>query len=283
MIDPQSLAKTVRAALDEDLGAGDLTSRLVVPPEARAQGRLVARESLVVAGIDVAREVFHQVDPALIFRSEAKDGDTRERDSSLGSVEGSARSILAGERTALNFLQRMSGIASMTRRLVQLAAGSGVEITDTRKTAPGLRAFDKEAVRAGGGTSHRAGLYDAILIKDNHWRLAGGVGEAVRRARAGAPGTPAAGTPIEIEVATAEEVEEALSAGAEALLLDNMDPATLENSVRIARGRAFLEVSGGVREADVARLVRTGVNRISLGALTHSVRAADIALEVGPA
>ncbi len=283
MIDPQSLAKTVRAALDEDLGAGDLTSRLVVPLDARALGRIVARESLVVAGMEVAREVFRQVDPAMILRPEARDGDTRERDSSLGSVEGAARSILAGERTALNFLQRMSGIATMTRRLVRLAAGSGVEIADTRKTAPGLRAFDKEAVRAGGGTNHRAGLYDAILIKDNHWRLAGGVGEAVRRARAGAPGTPAAGKPIEIEVGTIEEVEEALSAGAEALLLDNMDPATLESSVRIARGRAFLEISGGVREADIARLVRTGVNRISLGALTHSVRAADIALEVGPA
>jgi len=283
MIDPQSLTRMVRAALDEDLGAGDLTSRLVVPAEARAVGRIVARESLIVAGMDVAREVFFQVDSAVTLDAAARDGEARDRDQALGSVEGAARSILSAERTALNFLQRMSGIATMTRRLVGLAAGSGVEIADTRKTAPGLRALDKEAVRAGGGANHRAGLYDAILIKDNHWRLAGGVGQALRRARAGALGTPAEGKPIEIEVGTIEEVEEALSAGAEALLLDNMDPATLASAIALARGRAFLEVSGGVREQEIPRLVKSGVDRISLGALTHSVRAADIALEVGPA
>jgi len=283
MIDPQSLTRMVRAALDEDLGAGDLTSRLVVPAEARAVGRIVARESLIVAGMDVAREVFFQVDSAVTLDAAARDGEARDRNQALGSVEGAARSILSAERTALNFLQRMSGIATMTRRLVDLAAGSGVEIADTRKTAPGLRALDKEAVRAGGGVNHRAGLYDAILIKDNHWRLAGGVGQALRRARAGAPGTPAEGKPIEIEVGTIEEVEEALSAGAEALLLDNMDPATLARAIAAARGRAFLEVSGGVLEQEIPRLVKSGVDRISLGALTHSVRAADIALEVGPA
>ncbi|HEX9426435.1 MAG TPA: carboxylating nicotinate-nucleotide diphosphorylase [Candidatus Polarisedimenticolia bacterium] len=283
MIDPQSLTRMVRAALDEDLGAGDLTSRLVVPAEARAVGRIVARESLIVAGMDVAREVFFQVDSAVTLDAAARDGEARDRNQALGSVEGAARSILSAERTALNFLQRMSGIATMTRRLVDLAAGSGVEIADTRKTAPGLRALDKEAVRAGGGANHRAGLYDAILIKDNHWRLAGGVGQALRRARAGAPGTPAEGKPIEIEVGTIEEVEEALSAGAEALLLDNMDPATLARAIAAARGRAFLEVSGGVLEQEIPRLVKSGVDRISLGALTHSVRAADIALEVGPA
>ncbi len=279
MLDPSLVRPVVRAALDEDLGqAGDVTSAAVVDAETRARGRIVARESVVVAGLAVAREVFRAVDPALSVRDDCADGDRRAPGDVLATICGAARSILAGERTALNFLQRMCGIATTVRRLVDSVAGRGVQIADTRKTAPGLRAFDKYAVRLGGGTNHRAGLHDAILIKDNHWRLAGGVAEAVRRARRGGGGLP-----IEIEVTTVAEVEEALAAKAEALLLDNMNGAVLERAVAVARGRAFLEVSGGVREADLPRLAALGIDRISLGAITHSVRAADLALELEPA
>ena len=223
--------------------------------------------------------VFHELDPRVTFRDECIEGAGRTAGEALATVAGPARSILAGERTALNFLQRMSGIATAARRLAGLAEGSRVQIADTRKTAPGLRNLDKYAVLAGGGTNHRAGLFDALLIKDNHWRLAGGIAEAVRRARrALPPGTSS--RDIEIEVGTVEEVEEALSAGAGALLLDNMDPVTLARAVAAARGRAFLEISGGVHEEDVQGLLTSGVDRISLGSLTHSVRAADIALEL---
>jgi len=280
MIDPGTLRQSVRNALLEDLGTGDVTSLAVVAEGTRARGRIVAREALVAAGLGVAREVFVQVDPVLTFREEVAEGARREPGEPMATVEGPARSILAGERTALNFLQRMSGIATAVARLVRLAAGSGAEIADTRKTAPGLRAFDKYAVRMGGGANHRAGLYDGVLIKDNHLRLAGGVGEAVRRARRALGATGAGRRGLEVEVGSLQEVEEALEAGAGALLLDNMDPDTLERAVALARGRAFLEVSGGVREEDVPRLCALGVQRISLGALTHSVRAADIALEL---
>ncbi len=284
----QTVRDVVRAAIEEDLGSGDVTSQAVVERGARARGRIVAREPLVVAGVPVAREVFLAVDPGIAFPEECPEGADVAAGRALLIVEGGARSILAAERTALNFLQRMCGIATACRRLVRLAGESGTQISDTRKTAPGLRALDKYAVRIGGGTNHRSGLFDAVLIKDNHWRLAGGVGEAVRRARrAAVPPTAAAVTPgapgIEVEVTTLAEVEEALSAGADALLLDNMDKETLAKAVAMARGRAFLEVSGGVREEDVPRLAAAGVDRISVGALTHSVRAADIALELEPA
>lgn len=279
MLDPSLLRRVVRAALDEDLGqAGDVTSAAVVDRERCAIGRIVAREPVVVAGLPVAREVFAAVDASLSFEESCRDGDRRTAGEILASVTGAARSILTGERTALNFLQRMCGIATTTRRLVDGLAGNPVAIADTRKTAPGLRFLDKHAVSAGGGANHRAGLYDAILIKDNHWRLAGGVAEAVRRARRNAPGMP-----IEIEVTTLGEAEEALREGAEWLLLDNMDAATLERTVAAARGRALLEVSGGIGETDLPRLAALGVNRISMGALTHSVRAADLALELRPA
>ncbi len=280
MIEPETLRRAVRAALEEDLGPGDLTSDAVLDAGVRARGRIVAREDLVVAGLPVAQEVFRQVDTALEFRQTCGEGDARRPGDAVAEVTGPARSILAGERTALNFLQRMSGIATATRRLARAVAGSGVEISDTRKTAPGLRAFDRYAVRVGGGTNHRAGLFDAVLIKDNHWRLAGGVAEAVHRARRALASAVPGRRRIEIEVGTLDELRQALEEGAEAILLDNMDRETLDEAVGLARGRAFLEVSGGVREEDVPRLAALGVNRISLGALTHSVRAADLALEV---
>jgi nicotinate-nucleotide pyrophosphorylase (carboxylating) len=280
MLDHAALSRTVRTALEEDVGSGDLTARAVVEERARAMGVLMAREPMVVCGLEVAREVFRQVDSGLEYQAAARDGQDCRAGDRLGEVRGSARSILAGERTALNFLQRLSGIATATRRMRDLAEGRPVEIADTRKTAPGLRLLDKYAVRTGGGTNHRTGLYDGYLIKDNHWRLAGGVGAAVRRARAALAGRPAPPPGLEIEVSTLAEVREALEAGADALLLDNMDDGTLREAVALARGRAFLEVSGSVREERIAALAALGVQRISIGALTHSARAADIALEV---
>lgn len=279
MIDQEVVKRAVNAALEEDLGSGDITSRAVVEERIDAVARIVARERMVVAGLPIARAVFARVDPEVEFRESCRDGEQAGKGSTLATVRGPARSILAGERTALNFMQRMSGIATVARRFVDAARGSGIEIADTRKTAPGLRAFDKYAVRIGGGVNHRAGLYDAVLIKDNHWRLAGGVGEAIRRARRSLA-EAAATMAIEIEVGTIDEVREALDAGAESLLLDNMDQDTLVRAVEVTRGRAFLEISGGVREHDIARLSALGVNRISVGALTHSVRAVDIALEL---
>jgi nicotinate-nucleotide pyrophosphorylase (carboxylating) len=278
MLDQQAIEGAVRAALAEDIGPGDVTTEVVVPAARRAVGRFVAREPLTLCGLDVAREVFRQVDPAVRFDSAADDGRGCAAGEVFATVSGPARSILTAERTALNFMQRMSGIATATRAIVARIAGREVQIADTRKTAPGLRLLDKHAVRTGGGTNHRAGLYDAILIKDNHWRLAGGVAAAVRAARAA--NRPAAGAPIEIEAGTLAEVREALEAGADAILLDNMDDRTLAAAVTLARGRAFLEVSGGVLPDRVVALSALGVQRISIGALTHSARAVDIALEI---
>jgi nicotinate-nucleotide pyrophosphorylase (carboxylating) len=279
-IEETHVHRIVRLALEEDIGPGDVTSAAVVEAASRARGVLVAREDLIVCGLEVARESFTQVDPAVVWDSTRRDGDACPPGAVLGTVRGAARSILASERTALNFLQRLSGIATMTRRFVALVEGTGVQIADTRKTVPGLRALDKHAVAVGGGTNHRAGLHDAFLIKDNHWRLAGGVAEAIRRARAALGSRPAPGIGIEIEVTSMAEVREALVAGADALLLDNMDDLTLAEAVAAARGRAFLEVSGGVREERIPRLAALGIQRISIGALTHSVRAVDIALEL---
>ncbi|PYT16605.1 MAG: carboxylating nicotinate-nucleotide diphosphorylase [Acidobacteria bacterium] len=282
MLEADIVRRAVRAALEEDLGPGDITSRLVLDPQTTARGIVVAREPITIAGLPVAKEVFLQVDSALVFEPGCEDGDERAAGARLATVRGSARSILTAERTALNFLQRLAGIATATRRALALAGAARVQISETRKTVPGLRALDRYAVRVGGGTNHRAGLFDAILIKDNHWRLAGGVGVAVRRARLGRGRNDPIEGSVEVEATTVEEVEEAIQAGADAVLLDNMDRPTLQRAVSAGRGRAFLEVSGGVREEDIPFLASLGVDRISLGSLTHSVRAADLALEVEP-
>ena len=282
MIETEAIRRAVRAALEEDIGPGDWTSRLVIGPEARARGRIVARESLTVAGIPVAQEVFRQVDEKVVFRAECAEGSVRSAGEPCATVEGGARSILTAERTALNFLQRMSGIATATRRAVHLLGGAAVQISETRKTAPGLRALDKYAVSVGGGSNHRQGLFDGVLIKNNHLHLAGGVGPAIDRARR-QMAQEARNGPIEVEVSTIGEMEEALAARADAILLDNMSGSVLESAVALGRGRAFLEVSGGVRPEDIPRLAALGIDRISLGALTHSVRAADLALEAEPA
>ena len=265
----------VAVALAEDIGSGDVTSEAVVDESAGISAAILAREPAVVAGLGVVEEVFAQVDRSVRLAALAADGDTVEAGDEVVEVSGSARSILAAERTALNFLQRMSGIATETARYVAAVAGTSAAITDTRKTAPGLRALDKYAVRVGGGRSHRMGLFDGCLIKDNHIACAGGVKAAVAAARE----RLGRRLEIEVEVTSLEDVEEALAAGADGLLLDNMDPATLREAVARARGQALLEASGGITLDTVAEIAASGVDMISVGSLTHSVRAIDFALE----
>jgi nicotinate-nucleotide pyrophosphorylase (carboxylating) len=278
MIEPsrEIVRKIVRRALAEDIGHGDVTTQCVVPAQARCSGLVVARGEGVIAGVHVAEIVFREVDDRVEFRAHAADGSPVEKGATIAAVAGSARSVLTAERTALNLLQRMSGIATLTRRYVAAVEGTGARILDTRKTAPGLRSLDKWAVALGGGSNHRFGLYDGILIKDNHLRLAGGVRAAVTAARRGAPH----GLKIQVEVETPEEVKEALAAGADALLLDNMSPADLRASVRLAKGRALTEASGGVSLDTARQIAETGVDFISVGALTHSAPALDIALDI---
>jgi nicotinate-nucleotide pyrophosphorylase (carboxylating) len=266
----------VQRALAEDVGRGDVTTTATVPEAARARGVISQKAPGVVFGIEVAEAVFSSLDPQLAFAPIAEEGRWRDGGEVL-RIEGAARPILTGERTALNFLQRLSGVATMTARCVQAVQGTGARILDTRKTTPGLRALEKAAVAAGGGTNHRAGLYDAVLIKENHAALAGGVGEAIRLARAAAPGLP-----LEVECRTMEEVHEALAAGAERILLDNMTVEQLRAAVRQVNGRAELEASGGVTLQTIGEIASTGVQFISVGALTHSAPALDLSLILEP-
>jgi nicotinate-nucleotide pyrophosphorylase (carboxylating) len=266
----------VERALAEDLGPGDATSAAVLAPDARGEAVVEARQPLVVCGLAVAEAVFAAVDPTLETRREWSEGEARERDLVVLRVRGNLRAILAAERTALNVLQRMSGVATWTRRFVHAVEGTGCRILDTRKTLPGWRVLDKYATAVGGAANHRSGLYDAILIKDNHVAAAGGVGAAVRAARAAA----APGLRIEVEVESAAQAEEALAAGAEWLLLDNRPLEELRALAARFRDRAVLEASGGVTLANVAAIAATGVHFVSVGALTHSAPAADLALEV---
>jgi nicotinate-nucleotide pyrophosphorylase (carboxylating) len=276
-LDSASLKSVVARALDEDLGpAGDLTTAAVIPEDAVADGHFVARQDLVVAGIVVAREVFAQLDPSLELTAIREEGVLAVRGDDLATVRGPARSILEGERTALNFMMRMSGIATMARAAVDEVEGTGATILDTRKTAPGLRALDKYAVAAGGAVNHRAGLFDAVMIKDTHLAVFPHLPDAVRRTVA----TGLAPERITAEVRTLEQLEQAIEAGAGRALLDNMDLETLREAVRRAKGRIILEASGGLAPGRLRAVAETGVDCLSLGALTHSVRAADIALEI---
>lgn len=270
------LAEVVRRALAEDVGSGDLTTTAVVPADARARARIEQRAPGVLSGIDVAREVFRELDPQLRFEAHATEGASCEG-GAVATLEGPAAPILAGERTALNFLGRLSGVATMTALYVRAVQGTGARILDTRKTTPGLRALEKRAVLHGGGVSHRAGLHDAILVKENHALLAGGVGPAARAAAANR------GTAdwVEVEVETLAELDEALAAGADRVLLDNMSPVQLRAAVERARGSgATLEASGGIALADVRVIAETGVDFVSVGALTHSAPALDLSLLV---
>jgi len=274
MLTPATL-QLIDLALEEDLGRGDVTSEVIFPVEARTSGRIVAREPLVVAGVEVARAVFERVDAQSRFDAVVADGLELKQGETVAQVVGATRSLLSAERTALNFLQRLSGVATLTRKFAEAVAGTRAVICDTRKTTPGWRALDKAAVRAGGGANHRADLASGVLIKDNHVAACGSVRAAVERARKHAPH----GLRIEVEVDAPEQIDEALAAGAEVILLDNFTPAAVAQAVAQIAGRAVVEVSGGVDLSTVRAYAEAGPDRISVGALTHSARAVDLALD----
>jgi nicotinate-nucleotide pyrophosphorylase (carboxylating) len=268
----------VELALSEDIGSGDITTRISISAGAEGRARIESRQPLVVCGLAVAEEVFHQVEPKLRFEAQVADGESVGGDTALAIVSGPVRGILAAERTALNFLARLCGIASFTRRFVEAVRETRAAIVDTRKTLPGWRALDKYAVAVGGGTNHRFGLYDGILLKDNHIAAAGGVEAAVKAARTRAP----AGLRVQVEVQSDQEAEAAIGAGADFLLLDNCPPQRIEQIVERWGDRVLLEASGGIHLENLRSYAETGVARISIGALTHSPPAADLALEMMP-
>jgi nicotinate-nucleotide pyrophosphorylase (carboxylating) len=275
-LDPALYREAVRRALAEDLGWGDVTTEATVPAEQRGRGVILAKGACVIAGMDVAAETFRQLDPAVLFSMRRQDGSRCGAGETVAEVRGSAAAMLTAERTALNFLQRLCGIATLTRQYVDAAAG-GITILDTRKTTPTLRALEKYAVRAGGATNHRGGLDDGILIKDNHVRLAGSVGEAVRRMTAVDPDMP-----IEVEAQSLSDVDAAIAAGADIILLDNLPLEQIREAVRRIAGRAKVEISGGVTLERIRELARTGADYVSIGALTHSAPAADLSFEIEP-
>ena len=266
--------RLIRTALEEDIGPGDVTTAATVAPGTLARAELVAKEEFLLAGIGVARRVFELLDEQVAFECLVEDGLAVKRGEVLAWLKGDAASLLQGERVALNLLQRLSGVATLTACFVKETAGTGATIVDTRKTTPGLRALEKYAVHIGGGGNHRMALYDGVLIKENHVAAAGGITTAVTRARRHAPHT----LKIEVEVRSLEEVAEALAAGADILLLDNMDLAQLRAAVELVGGRAVTEASGGVNLDTVRAIAETGVDLISVGALTHSYRSVDISM-----
>jgi len=272
--DRAEILDSIRRALAEDVGSGDVTTDSIVPPAAKARVQIVAKQSGVIAGLDVARMVFVQFDDQIVFTPHVRDGSAVSQGQVVVDVYGLARALLTGERTALNFLGRMSGIATLTRQFVEAVAGTRAVILDTRKTAPGLRTMDKLAVMLGGGQNHRHGLFDMILIKDNHIDYAGSLGKAVRRVRD-------SGTNLEIEVEarSIREVREALALKVERILLDNMPPEIMREAVQLNAGAAKLEASGNVTLATVREIAETGVDYISVGALTHSPRTFDVSLQ----
>ena len=271
---PHDIAATVQRALAEDIGDGDLTAALV-PAEARGRGRVISREEAVLCGTAWFEEVFRQIDAQVAIHWEARDGDAVRRDQLLCRVEGPARGLLTGERTALNFLQILSGTATVARRYAEAVKGTRATVLDTRKTLPGLRTAQKYAVSCGGANNHRMGLYDGILIKENHIVAAGGIRPAVEAARA-----QGAKVPVEVEVETLEQVREALEAGADILLLDNFDLAGMKEAVRLTAGRAKLEASGGIDLTQIRTVAETGIDYVSVGALTKHVKAVDLSLRL---
>ncbi len=268
----QQMRDIVRKALEEDMGDGDITTNPIVSPDRRASGRFVAKEKGVIAGIEVAEAAYLALDGQARFKKMINDGERAEEGSIIARVEGKGRALLSAERVALNFLQRMSGVASLTRQFVNAVSETSAVILDTRKTAPGLRAFDKWAVRLGGGQNHRYGLFDMVLIKDNHIYMAGSITEAVSRVRTSA----GARFEIEVEVRNMEELREALELRVDRILLDNMNMEELAQAVKIADGKVPLEASGNVDLNNVAAIAATGVNFISIGQLTHSAKALDV-------
>lgn len=279
-LDPSAVSGIVSRAIAEDLGAGDITTRAVIPENEEASAEITAKEPLVVAGLPVAAAVFAQLDGRVAFKALAGEGVEVAEGAAVAALSGPAAPILVGERTALNFLQHLSGIATLTRRFVELVKGTPATIVDTRKTIPGLRHLEKYAVAAGGGTNHRMGLHDRILIKGNHLLIQGrysadGIARAVALARERAPGAP-----VEVEADSLDDVEAAVRAGADCILLDNMTVGEIREAVRIIDGRAAAEASGGVSIETVREIALAGVQFISVGALTHSARAADMHLTI---
>lgn len=270
----QQIDAIIRNALAEDIHTGDITTAALQLASGRISGFLKAKEDMVVCGLQVAQRVFEILDPASVFAPAAADGDFVDSGRVIARMTGDASLLLQGERVALNLMQRMSGVATLTSKYVKAVEGTGARIVDTRKTTPGLRVLEKYAVRAGGGINHRTGLYDGVLIKENHIAAAGGIAEAIRRVRAYIPHT----LKIEIETENLDEVREALSAGADIIMLDNMDNGTMKEAVGIIAGRAIIEASGGVNLATVRGIAETGVNIISVGALTHSAPSMDISM-----
>jgi nicotinate-nucleotide pyrophosphorylase (carboxylating) len=279
-LDPDFVRTAIRRFLEEDIGPGDATTSRVVPPGANAAGTIVARERCVVAGLPLADAVFKELDPTVSVEHLAADGEAVEAGTALARLRGPAAPILTGERLALNLLQRLSGVATMTRRYVDQVAGTSASVSDTRKTTPGLRVFEKYAVRMGGGRNHRLGLHDGILIKDNHIAVAGGIEQALRAALA----RPDACGPVQIEVGSLEQLDAALAVGVDGVLLDNLPPETV--AVAVARIRAhpsgascWIEASGRITLANIRAYAQAGVDTISVGALTHSAPSVDIALD----
>jgi nicotinate-nucleotide pyrophosphorylase (carboxylating) len=276
----ETIRSVVRAALVEDVGAGDITTEAAVPADLRAEAVIVAKEPCVVAGLPLVEAVFAELGEEIAVKTLVQEGDTVDAGERVCLLSGLAGAILTGERTALNFLQRLSGVATLTRRFVEAIAGTNTKILDTRKTTPTLRVLEKYAVAVGGGENHRMGLFDAMMIKDNHRAILlrlgpKALGDGVRTARKNHPRAP-----IIIEVDSLGQVEEALGAGADHILLDNMTPDELREAVKIVAGRAKTEASGGIRLANVREVAATGVDYISVGALTHSARAVDFSLEI---
>lgn len=283
-LDLNQIKPIIQQALAEDIGAGDVTTQAVIPEGTEARGKMVVREEGITAGLEVAQLVFKLVDEKINFSALVSDGTKVKKGQEVAEVKGPARGILMGERVALNFLQRLSGVATLTSKFVERVKDHPLKIMDTRKTTPNLRALEKYAVRVGGGDNHRMGLYDAVLIKDNHLTVTGGIKEAVSRARQNIK----KGTKIEVETSNLENVKESLESGANTILLDNMEIGTLEKAVNLVKGwnkehntKIETEASGGVTLDNVVQIAKTGVDVISIGALTHSAPALDISLEIG--
>ena len=275
-LDPTVYRDLVRRALEEDVRGGDITTDAIVSPRQKARGVFLIKADCVLAGQDIALETFRQLDAGIKIEVHKRDGQICRSGEIIAKLVGPARALLVGERTALNFLQRLSGIATQTRRFVDAAKGM-VTILDTRKTTPTLRALERYAVRVGGAANHRSGLFDGVLLKDNHVRMAGGVTKAVQRARISNRGLP-----IEVEAQTLTEVNEALAAKADTILVDNMSMTDIRKAIDRAKGRAKIEISGGVTLERIAELARTGADFVSIGALTHSAPAVDISFEIEP-
>lgn len=269
------VTQLIDISLNEDIGTGDITTLSTIPENKNATGNFIAKQDLIICGLEIAKYVFHKIDNDICFKANVKDGDFVKKGDIIGVVSGNARNVLTAERTALNLLQRLSGVSTRTNEAVKQIEGTNAKIADTRKTTPGMRVLEKYAVRVGGGTNHRFNLSDGVLIKDNHIAVSGGITKAIQNARRLAPHT----LKIEVEVETIEQLKEALEAKADIIMLDNMTNEMMSECVKIVDGAALTEASGNMGEKDLLEVAKTGVDLISIGALTHSVTACDISLK----